>query len=148
MNIGKVCSRDIVTAVEADSIQEVVALMREYHVGSVVVQSLVKDCKPVGIVTGRDIVIEVLGKNVPLDAVTVGDVMSQELLTVSETDDWFEVVKKMRRKGFRRVPVLDDDGFLVGIFTVDAAIELMAELLSDLVGLTHNEEDQEVSLRH
>ena len=50
--------------------------MRQYHVGDVVVEEAAGNAFPIGILTDRDIVIEVIAENVPHDSVTVEDVMS------------------------------------------------------------------------
>jgi len=67
------------------------------------------------VLTDRDIVIEVLAKNVDLNAVTINDVMSFDLMTVNESVDLMTAIKTMRNKGVRRAPVVNDNGALVGI---------------------------------
>ena len=102
---------------------------------------------PVGILSDRDVVVEVLAKEVPLEAVTVGDVMSDRLLTAQEDDEILETIKRMRTGGVRRVPVVDGAGALVGILALDDLIELISEQLTDLVGLLTTELRHERELR-
>jgi CBS domain-containing protein len=118
--------------------------MRTHHVGDLVVIEEQNGRRiPVGIVTDRDIVIEVLAKNINLDAVVIGDVMSFDLVTVQEEDDVFDTIERMRTKGVRRVPVVDSQGGLVGILAVDDLIDLVAELLWDVSGLIAQEQKRE-----
>jgi len=149
MNIGNLCNRSVVTTSPECSIQEAVSLMRRYHVGDVVViESRNNVTVPVGILTDRDVVIEVLANELTLDAVTVGDVMAQELLTAREEDGIPETIEEMRHKGFRRVPVVAEDGALVGILALDDILELLAEQLSNIAGLIQREQQQEERLHH
>ena len=135
MTVGKVCNRQVTTVDIEDSILDAVHLMRRHHVGDVIVTRSTPDGRrPVGILTDRDIVIELLGEDVDPSAVGIKDVMSAELLTATESDSIRDSVKRMRTAGVRRMPVVDADGKLVGIFTLDDAIDLICEQLGDIVG--------------
>ena len=131
MAIGELCTRDVVTAEKEMSIVVVARLMRSYHVGDVVVVERRGELVvPVGIVTDRDIVVELIAEEVTLDAVSVCDVMSYELVTVLESADVWETLELMRRKGVRRIPVINVAGALEGIVAVDDLLELLAEELT------------------
>ncbi len=135
MTVGKVCNRQVTIVDIEDSILDAVHLMRRHHVGDVIVTRSTPDGRrPVGILTDRDIVIELLGENVDPSAVGIKDVMSAELLTATESDSIHDSIKRMRTAGVRRLPVVDADGKLVGIFTLDDAIDLICEQLGDIVG--------------
>ncbi|MEN8175082.1 MAG: CBS domain-containing protein [Pseudomonadota bacterium] len=131
-----------------ESILDAARLMREQHVGDVVVVEQREGTPvPVGILSDRDIVIEVLAKEVSPDSVSVGDIMSTQLLIARETDEILDTIKSMRTGGVRRMPVVDETGALVGILALDDFIELIAEQLTDLVGLLSNEVRRERDLR-
>ena len=135
MTVGKVCNRQVTIVDIEDSILDAVHLMRRHHVGDVIVtRPTPGGRRPVGILTDRDIVIELLGENVDPSAVGIKDVMSAELLTAIESDSIHDSIKRMRTAGVRRLPVVDADGKLVGIFTLDDAIDLICEQLGDIVG--------------
>lgn len=135
MTVGKVCNRQVTIVDIEDSILDAVHLMRRHHVGDVIVTRSTPDGRrPVGILTDRDIVIELLGENVDPSAVGIKDVMSAELLAATESDSIRDSIKRMRTAGVRRLPVVDADGKLVGIFTLDDAIDLICEQLGDIVG--------------
>lgn len=130
MTVGKFCSREVVIAEKDATILEVARLMRQHHVGDVViVDSSGDQPKPVGIITDRDIVVELIACEVSLDDISVGDAMSFELITVREEDSIWETLQRMRTKGVRRMPVVNEQGGLEGILTIDDLLDLLAEEL-------------------
>lgn len=122
--------------------------MRDNHVGSLVV---IKDreghVEPAGIVTDRDIVVELIAKAVPVDDVTVGDIMSFALLKVVEDETVFDTAQRMRCRGVRRVPVVTNTGELAGILALDDILSMLSEELSMLSRLTQRETEQEAKKR-
>lgn len=144
MSIGEICNRETVITTKDGSIIQAAQLMREQHVGDlVVVEESAGRRIPVGILTDRDLVIEILAKEVAMDAVTVGDVMSGELLTARESDGLYETLQRMRAKGVRRVPVVDTGGALVGIVSADDLLDLLADELTALARLLSREQARE-----
>lgn len=144
MAVGEYCNRDVVVVYKTDTIQETVGLMRSEHVGTVVVvEKTSGSVVPVGILTDRDIVIEILAENIALESVCVGDVMSLDLVIVNESVDLLDTIKVMRIKGVRRIPIVNNDGGLVGILTADDVLDLLAEQMADLAQLISVEQSQE-----
>ena len=148
MLVGEYCIREVVVVEEDKSVTEAAAIMRQYHVGDVVI------CKaqygkqvPVGIITDRDVALEIVAKGIDPESVRVGDAMSFDLTTVSEHDDLMHVIELMRDKGVRRVPVIDADEALVGILTVDDIVDLLSEVLVDLAHLVDRQKRRETRLR-
>ena len=138
MSIGEICSRDVIIAFREDSVIDVAKLMREYHVGDVVIVDQHLDQNiPVGIVTDRDIVLELVAKEVNIGSVTAGDIMANDLLVAEENEEFTELVQRMKIRGVRRVPVINDKGGLIGIVSEDDIIEHIGEQLSNLVSLTN-----------
>ncbi len=136
MTAGEICNREVVICRPDDSIQEVAKLMRDQHVGDVIVaEESGNGLTPIGILTDRDIVIELLAEEIDINSVTVADVMSNKLITVKEDNAFLTTIELMRDKGIRRIPVVDRQGELVGIIAVDDLIELIAEQLTDLARL-------------
>ncbi len=148
MSVGKVCNRNVVIIDRQSSVQDAVRLMREYHVGDVVVVDE-QDGKrvPVGILTDRDIVIELDAPQLKLDEFTVNDVMSWELMTVSEDDELLQAIEMMQTKKVRRAPVVNSEGVLVGILTADDLVELIGEMLTSLSKLVTRQQQRERSRR-
>jgi len=148
MTIGTICNRDTVFTARNSSIVDAAQLMRDHHVGDlVVVDEQAGRRVPVGIVTDRDLVIEILARQVEPGSVTVGDVMSGELVTARESDGLFDTLQRMRAKGVRRVPVVDADGALAGIVAVDDFLDLLAEEISALARLVSREQARERTAR-
>ena len=148
MSVGEFCNRDVVIANRKTTLTEIAQLMREHHVGCVVVVEN-KDSNniPIGIITDRDLVVELIAENTQLDSVTAGDVMSSNLLLAREIDGLWETIKRMRSKGVRRVPVINDEKVLVGILTVDDVLEILANELTELVSLISREQYKEDATR-
>ncbi|HEY5683509.1 MAG TPA: CBS domain-containing protein [Sulfuricaulis sp.] len=148
MLVGKICNRDVVVVLPETSIPEAAQLMREYHVGGlVVVKEKTGKRIPAGIVTDRDLVLEVIAEGVDMNDISVGDIMSDQLVTARESDDLLETIKIMRAKGIRRLPVIDDDNGLAGILTVDDLIDLFSEQIADLARLIALEQKREKEKR-
>jgi signal-transduction protein with cAMP-binding, CBS, and nucleotidyltransferase domain len=144
MPVGDICNREVVVCQRNTSIVAASQLMRQHHVGTlVVVEAGDDDRAPVGIVTDRDIVVEVLAKEVPLESVCVGDIMSFDLLMAREQDDLWETLSRMRARGVRRVPVVEDGGSLVGLVTVDDLLDLLADELGVLAKVVRREQVRE-----
>lgn len=145
MSVGELCNREVIVVNRDEPIREAVRLMRAHHVGDVIVVET-KDGhrRPVGVLTDRDVVIELLAADIDIDTVAVGDAMSFELVTAREDDELVDTVARMREYGVRRMPVVDDRGALVGILAVDDIIEIVAEEVSSLAGLIRREREQEI----
>ncbi|PKO64841.1 MAG: CBS domain-containing protein, partial [Betaproteobacteria bacterium HGW-Betaproteobacteria-17] len=91
MAVGEICNREVVVAEKALSVVDAAQLMRKHHVGDlVVVEETAGRRHPVGIVTDRDIVVEVVAAGVNPDALKVGDIMGPEVATVRESEGLFE----------------------------------------------------------
>jgi len=148
MGLGEICNRVVVVTTRNTGVGEAARLMREHHVGSlVIVDETALGRKPVGIVTDRDLVIEVVAAGVAPAAVTVGEIMGPTLATARETDEPWDTIKRMRAKGVRRMPVVNGDGVLVGIVTVDDLVETIAEQLDGLVRVIGQEQAREARTR-
>ena len=149
MTIGLICNRDTVIARADESLPTIAKLMREHHVGTVViVRDVAEVVQPIGVLTDRDLVVEVMATDLDPTSVTAGDIMSHELVTARENDGIWITIKRMRSQGIRRMPVLNDRGGLVGILSVDDLMELLAGEFSDLVKLTAREKEREITQRN
>ena len=140
MSAGEYCNREVIIAEKRQSIRDAAKLMRQQHVGTVViVENSIAGKIPQGILTDRDIVVELLAQDVDPDAVEIGDVMSTALITVSEETKLLDALRLMRENAVRRLIVVERSGALVGILSVDDVIELMHEQLADVSALISNE---------
>ena len=104
MSIGTICNREVIIAEGTTSIKELANLMRKNHVGNLVIIGERNGIPiPIGIVTDRDIVIELIAKNIDLDSVSARDIMSTKIVIVRENDEVIDTIKQMRLKGVRRM---------------------------------------------
>ena len=137
MSISEFCNRDVVSATRDTSVIEAAALMRQHHVGDVmVVEEVHGQRKPVGIVTDRDLVVEVMASGLDPSQLKVGDLVSRPLVTIDEGASYAETVGLMSVKGVRRMPVVGRAGELIGIITLDDMLWQLAGPLAALAGLT------------
>lgn len=149
MPIGEFCNREMVFATRKTTIPAAAQLMRKGHVGDLVVVDLINGRRvPVGIVTDRDIVIEIVAQSLDLNDFSVGDIMSPQLVTVHESEGVFETIELMRSKGIRRIPVVDLEGSLEGIISADDILDLLAEELTELAKVSPHEQSREAHVRH
>jgi CBS domain-containing protein len=144
MDVGEICTREVVIATRNTTVVEAARLMREHHVGDlVVVDGSGGRRVPVGIVTDRDIVVGVLALGLDPAVLTVGDIMGSGIVTTAENDDVYETLQIMRARGVRRVPVVDAEGALVGIVALDDILEIFAEELDAAVKVVAREQANE-----
>jgi CBS domain-containing protein len=119
-------------------------LMRDQHVGFLVVHREGDDLRrPIGVLTDRDIVVEVTARGVDPNSVTVEDVMTREPRIARDSDELHDVLHTMKEAGIRRVPVVDFRGALVGIIAMDDVISIVAGMISDVAGSISGEQRRE-----
>jgi CBS domain-containing protein len=148
MPVKDVCVRSVVHVNRDTTIQEAALLMRQHHVGDLIVADADHDGRrPVGIITDRDIVLSVVAPKLDASVITVSDVMGDDLVTCREDMGVSEVIHKMRTRGVRRMPIVSERGDLVGVVSIDDVIELLAEELSEVSKLIAREQGREVRLR-
>jgi len=149
MKIGEVCTREVTFTYENERVDKAATLMREHHVGALIVVARddPRGLVPVGIVTDRDIVLEVLAGGLDYRTVSVGEIMTRDPVSVGEGEDMLDALKIMRRRGVRRLPVLTRAGTLAGIVAIDDLLELVAEQLDDLLKTIATERSSEARVR-
>jgi CBS domain-containing protein len=144
MKVGQYCKRSVVAIADNADVIDVAQLMRERHIGFIVVYEHGDDIRrPIGVLTDRDIVLGVVAKDIDPHSVTAKDAMTRQPLVANESDDLGDALQAMRMAGIRRVPVVDERGALTGVIALDDAIELITELLCDISGSIKSEQRQE-----
>ena len=148
MLVGEYCNREVVVVGAEDSVLEAARVMREYHVGDVViVEEKYGKQSPIGIMTDRDIVLEIVAEGADPETIRVGDAMSFDLVKVNHDDDLMSAIETMRDKSVRRVPVVDANDVLIGIFSVDDLLDLCSEVMIDIVNLVDRQRRRETRTR-
>jgi CBS domain-containing protein len=133
MNAITLCTREVATCGPHASIVEAAESMRAMHAGDLVVVRDETGVRiPVGMLTDRDIVLAVVSPDVSPENLYVGDVMSAPAVVAHAADDVWLLARRMRLHAVRRLPVVDDDGALVGIVTLDDLLQTAAGLLDEL----------------
>ena len=118
-----------ITVRDDESLIKVVKIMNEGNIGSIIVTN--EDGKVMGVFTERDL-LRLIANNVNIDALTVGDVMTRNVVVIEQDASLIKAVHIMAKHGIRHLPIVDDDGRVIGIISIrDAAIAL-ARLLVDI----------------
>lgn len=148
MAISECCSTEVVCCGPDTMVQEVAELMRSEHVGDIVVVEAREGMRiPVGIVTDRDIILEIVALRLDISAFTAGDIMTSPLVTVREDEGVFETLRTMRNHRIRRVPVVTPAGALFGIVTADDIINLLTNELSMMADTLVDQPTREAYMR-
>jgi CBS domain-containing protein len=134
LSAGEVCTRVVVVVPRTMPVAEAARLMRTQHVGAlVVVDEAAAGRVVVGMLTDRDIVVGVVAAGVDPARLRVEDVMSTDLVTAREQASIVELLGTMLRRGVRRVPIVDADGILAGLVTLDDLLAVVADELQLMV---------------
>lgn len=138
----------IVAVVEPETSALVAAqLMRRHHVGALVVVDAKEKSRPVGIVTDRDLVLALMAEGLDPAIFTAGDIMSVEPVLATLETDLMDAIDLMRVNGLRRLIMVDDEGRLAGIATMEDLLELLTQELSALTGALRGARDREFAQR-
>ncbi len=134
IRVREIMSRPVLT-VDADAnVLEAAAKMISANIGSLVV---VHEGKPMGIITERDLVKKVVAKAEDPRRLRVGDVMNSPLIKIHPDASLRDAAAIMLKSGVKRLPVISDDGRLVGIITdtdlVSGSSLGLNDILADLI---------------
>jgi CBS domain-containing protein len=150
MGIGDICRRDVVTIAADASLGYAAHLMREKHVGMLVVVGPAADHADrfvEGVLTDRDIVVTVVGRDGEPQDFKVMDVMTRNPLLIAEGTSVAGAVRLMRTAGVRRVPVVGSRNELVGVLSLDDVLDVMADELTAISGAIRGEQARERMMR-
>lgn len=131
MSLERFCREPVVIIEPKQSVRDAAVLMRDRHVGAVLV---VDNDRPVGIVTDRDIVMRAVIEGRDPNTTPVRDVMSGSVTVVGSDQKIDDAVIAIRTAGVRRLPIVNAAGKAIGIVTLDDLVVLMAGELSLVAG--------------
>jgi CBS domain-containing protein len=144
MKLKELCVLDVACCHKSTTIAEAARLMRQHHTGNlVVIDESDGTREPVGIVTDRDIVMEVIAKGHDPERTQVGDVMASQLVVASASEHVATAIERMREHGVRRLPIVDDSGAVFGIVTLDDLYRELAEHTAALAAIVSKEQTRE-----
>lgn len=121
--------RPVITAELDDTVLTAARRMRDHKVGCIVV---VRDGRPMGILTDRDLVLRVMAERLDPGEVSISSVVTYEAATLGREDGFETAVRMMKKHGVRRLPIVDGDGRVTGIVTADDLIGLLGTELAAL----------------
>jgi CBS domain-containing protein len=134
--VKEIMTREVCTATRDETLLSASKKMMKFGVGSIVV---VENGRPIGIVTEKDILFKVVSKNRVPSKVKLSEIMSSPLITIKPTTSLREATDIMRKKGIRRLPVINDVGDLVGIVTDNDVLSVAIDL-GEFAELLRNDE--------
>jgi CBS domain-containing protein len=135
MTIGKIGKRKVITVLIKTSIYEIAALMKNHNIGDVVVVEEEEKQYPLGIITDRDIAIRIVADAVNPNEVCAQDVMSYDLLILKEYQSVQEALDMMCAKQVRRASIVNVEGALVGMISIDDIVLLIADEMNSYAKL-------------
>jgi len=136
ISIAQICNKNPVTCAIDAEVRDVVNLMREKQVGSVIVVNEMTDgTRPYGIITDRDLVVRVIAAGVDLESLVIRDIATTEIAVGRDTDSAGEAIHVMREEGVKRLPVVDALGRLIGIVSGDDLLLHIANEVQALASL-------------
>lgn len=149
MRVHEICSRSVSHVRRDVSILEAAHRMREEHVGDLIVVDEREGRRvPVGVLTDRDIVVGILARDADhVRMLDVGDVMTGRLVTAYEEEDLAPVLRRMRTLDVRRLPIVDAEGSLTGVLSVDDVIPALSNEMADLAALVSHQAHRESDRR-
>ncbi len=128
MSIRNVCVRAVDVAKPDESAWQAAERMHQRSVGTLVVVN--DDQRPVGIVTDRDLVERVISPNRDASSTSISDVMTTDPRTVTEDDSIESALLIMSADECRRLIVIDDDGRLGGLVSMD---DILKKIIEEMV---------------
>lgn len=144
MLLKDLCTPDVISCTGDSTVLHAARLMRQHHVGDVVVVDEAEtDRSPIGVVTDRDIVVEVLGKELDPARVTLRQIIRTPVVIASTSEDIAQAVERMRYHGVRRIPVVDESSRLAGILCLDDLLKRLAADAAILAEVVTREQDRE-----
>ena len=148
MLLKAICTPDVICCGPATSVQAAASLMRLKHTGDlVVVDDPEEDRIPLGVITDRDIVVEVLANGLNPATTAVRSLLRTPIVIAHEDEDASEALERMRTHGIRRLPIVGSEGKLAGVITLDDILKLVAADINALVEIVGRERDLEQRLR-
>lgn len=150
MCVGDICRREVVTITPDADLSDAAALMRAKHVGMLVVVGSTADHADrvvQGVLTDRDIVITVIGRDAEAKGLKVMDVMTRNPLLIAEGTAVAAALRLMRMDGVRRVPVVGAHNELIGVMSIDDVLDVVADQLTAISGAIRGEQARERVMR-
>lgn len=140
---------DVVFVDKDMPIVEIAKLMRNRQVGDVIVTKVIGGkSKPVGMITDRDLVVNVLAEKKSADTMRAADLMTQPITVAYDTDGIYDLIKTMKKEGIGRLPIVDANGTLLGIVTAKKLLQLISQEFNDLINFSRKSSRKDLTIQH
>jgi CBS domain-containing protein len=148
MSLKNLCRKEVVTVKPETLVEEVTKIMEEKNIGSILVSDSgtdwkdlgIRGAKEFGIVTDRDIALRVINKRLDPTKTPIEKIMTKKnLLVLNEDMGLYEALEQITKAAVRRFPVVDSEGNLQGIITIDDIIQLLGKEMADVAKVIENE---------
>lgn len=143
MRLKDICTIEVACCTADATVTEAARLMRAHHVGDLVVIDEQESRVPLGIITDRDLVVDVLAGGLDLSRTLVGTLMHRPVVIARDEEDSSALIERMRTHAVRRVPVVDRHGAVSGIVTLDDLLRVFVEEAASLVQIMARGQAQE-----
>lgn len=140
MSVGDHCRRDFSRAQAGETIREAAMRMKDEDAGCLVIVD--DDDRPIGMLTDRDIAMQVLRRNRDPDETSIGEVMHEEITSLWEAAPLLTAFRRMRTDGLRRIPVTGDKGELVGVMEWDDSLGIIATELAQVARVASSQRNR------
>lgn len=148
MNVADICTREVVFADRGDSLQQAASLMREHHVGTLLVTSGAADgLQVVGIVTDRDVVVEAVARGLDVTQTDVGRFADGKLAAVPAGAGVDQAISLMKERGVRRLLVSGEGGQVFGVVSLDDVLGAVAHEMAELAAAVRKGVEREAQER-
>ncbi len=129
LSAGDICSRIVTIGYPTMALGDAARLMRQRHVGCLVVVEEVsaKESLVVGVLSDRYIAMGVVAADRDPHGLRVADLMTKDVVTAREEDSLLDLLATMRRRKVRRIPVTGARNVLIGIVSIDDVMEVVAQ---------------------
>jgi signal-transduction protein with cAMP-binding, CBS, and nucleotidyltransferase domain len=143
MTVGRICCREVDVATSDESVQVAARRMHDRKVGTLVV---IDDARhPIGIVTDRDLAVRIVATGRDAAMTSIGEVMTRTPRSIGEHEPIESALSAMRVTGCRRITVVDRDGSLVGLISLDDVLALLTEEFRQIGSVLEKESPQSLA---
>ncbi|WP_339106496.1 CBS domain-containing protein [Haloterrigena salinisoli] len=128
MSVGKLGPENVVTTSPDSTLEEATQTLDDENVGALVVT---EDDEPIGMLTDRDAALAIHDRD-DVGSAPVEEIMTEDPVTLEADDDPLAISEAIEEHNVRRFPIVDDDGELAGIATLDDLIATIGEELDNV----------------
>ena len=136
MSLKPLMTKELTSLPSTATALDAAKYMTDMNVGSVIV---VDDDKPSGILTDRDIVTKVLSQDKDPKTTKIRDIMTSPAVTISKDRDIIDVTRLMSERGIRRFPVVDANGKIIGVITLDDVLVFLGQEMQNIAAALKRE---------